>query len=178
MTPMSELVVTCPDGEKRDTARVVNGIVTLFAEHLRQRGIGGEWELELFKKTGGGGQERLLFKRQTSDKGLIFHIRPLDRDSSWTVITYPPNDVSDKDIDKLISNEEPKTEEVPVVQEAPTMDASDVLCNNRIYYATVTSHASHGFEIEIETKDKDVPTVEGYIHLSYLDKYDFTLLYL
>jgi hypothetical protein len=173
---MSELVVTCPDSDKRDGVRVISGIVTLFADHLRQRGIGGEWELELFKKTGGGGQERILFKRQTSDKGLIFHIRPLDRDSSWTVITYPPDDVSDEDINKLISKEEPKTEETAVVQEAPTMDASDVLCNNRIYYATVTSHAQHGFEIDIETKDKDFPSAEGYIDLSDLDKYDTTSL--
>lgn len=171
---MSEPVVVCPDGEKRDSKRVISGIVNLFSDLLRQRGVGGEWELELFKKTGGGGQERLVFKRQTSDNGLIFHVRPLDRDSSWSIITYPPDDVTAKDVDRLISNDVPKKEEQPVVQKE--IDVSEVLCNNRIYYATVTSHVQHGFEIEIETKSKDTPTVGGYIDLSDLDKYDPTSL--
>ena len=168
---MSDLVIECPSKEtKRDDARVVFGIARLLSEHYEQKGIGGKWKMRLFRKTGGGGQERLVFRKLIDDPGgnqpvLMYQVRPLDRDSSWTVLLYPPPGCNLKDIVSLENAPSlpPETQvETPVQEE----DVSESLCDNQVYVAKVSAHKEHGLLVEIAIEDEKVL---GFVPLSDLD---------
>jgi hypothetical protein len=161
-TATAPLVVKCPGGEKRDSTRVVSGIVNLFAEYLAERGLGGTWKLELFKKTGGGGQDRISYKRAYQETAAapechLYNIRPHDRDSSWAVLVYPPPDT---DIPALIatvpiivSNEDEDAEE-STMEESPM-----AVFDSHVYHAKVVAHRNHGIDIEIDEQGRKVPGV-------------------
>ena len=175
---MSEAFVTCPDGMDHDSARIVSGIVRLFSEYLDERGGSGEWELELFKKTGAVAQERVVFKRKIDAYGnmaALFQIRPMDRNSSWKVIAYPP---SDADLERIMSAKrkrkaKPVTEPVPVKQTDSSLSSSDVIFDGKVCLAKVASHRKHGLNVEIEEKGFQIA---GFIALADLGGYDPKIL--
>lgn len=149
------LTIKCPDGESKDSARVVGGIIDLFARRFSAFGLNGCWSLELLRKTGGGGQERLVFKRQTNGI-FLYQARPLDRDSSWTVVVHPPASANLKTLlDKEQATPSQPEEVTPLIQIS--------VCNEQVYKARVTAHLSHGLSIEIESKTGPCP---GFIQLA------------
>lgn len=149
------LTIKCPQGENKDNARVIGGIVDLFAKRYSAFGLNGCWLLELLRKTGGGGQERLVFKRLTNGV-LLYQARPLDRDSSWTVLVHPPENANLK---MLLDKEQGLPKET-LATPAP-IEIS--VCNEQVYRAKVTAHLAHGLSIEIETKTGPCP---GFIQLA------------
>jgi hypothetical protein len=169
---MSSLIVTCPEGIEHDSPRVVNGIVNIVSEYLKERRADGEWELELFRKTGGGGQERIQVKRRTNLPGgaaLICQVRPLDRDSSWNVLVHPPSDV---DLEKLLSYKEQPKEPQEEKQDKEEKTSS-VLFLGQVCFSKVKSHHKHGLNVEIEEKGK---TIGGFIPLADLGGYNPNVL--
>jgi len=170
------LTVKCPDGYSKDSVRVVSGIINLLTGYLGQRGADGDWKIELYRKTGGGGMERVYFKRkhktQGRDDALLFQVRPLDRGSSWTVVAYPPKGYN---VDKMLNAQpvEKEPEEEEEEQQEEDKDISGLLAINQIHQAKVTEHYPHGFDVEISVKDKKVM---GFVGLADLGSYDPKML--
>lgn len=149
---MSNLIVNCPGGHKRDSTRVVKGMIDLFSQRLTELGRTGKWSVELYKKTGTGVQDRLIFKRVFKDNQitggkstLMYHARPLDRDSAWLVFVEPPTE--DDGFAVVEAEMNPKKAAPPA--EAPKQDAVPALCENHVHRARISRHANHGIEIEI-----------------------------
>jgi hypothetical protein len=159
---MSNLIVECPNGHKKDSPKAIIGIVRLVKEHLLGFGINeGKWSVNLIKKTGGGGQDRIVFKSIYEDSkkpSIVFFVRPFDRDSSWLIETYPPPCIS---VAELKAKFEGKKEEpVSEVQQEPkeepkeeTQEKSQNIITNQIGKAKVIKILDGeklGIEIEVK----------------------------
>lgn len=171
----SQLTVRCRNGGRKEDKSVVSQMCHMLTRHFADLGFGskgGVWNVDLFKKTGGGTQERINFKRVHRDNVsggksvLEYFIRPYDRDSSWLIFIDPPDGVSCADVEKL---EDPKP--AAAVEPAPSDIPSVALNVNQVYRAKIAKHGEHGLEIMLDEEKNLI----GFIPLSDLcmnGKYD------
>lgn len=156
-TPRARLEVTCSNWERKERKKAVNRMVELFSEHIVGF-CGGKWTLELYKKTGGGLQDRVIFKRLFEHEisggktSLMYNIRPFDRDSSWSVIAHPPGDVNVQSLAESIAGAAPPPPPSGGEEDAP----SNNFVPNQVYSARITAHGQWEMEIEVEGKHPGV----------------------
>lgn len=172
--------IKCPNAE-RDTAKISRRIVEMMREHLQDLGgLGGQWNLYLDHKTGGGGQDRIQFKRlyddpQSGRRVLEYLVRPGDRDTSWLCDLTPPREINPQMVEKLESKMDEPIQAIIVLAQPPTSTLSADEINaqpNQIYRATVTAHREVVMDIMVDIKQQQVP---GYVELADIcagGKYD------
>lgn len=154
-----QLRVTCPNWERKEDKKAVNRMIDIFMEHVSAVGLGGDWTLELFKKTGGGAQDRILFKRLFEHEisggklSLLYNIRPFDRDSSWLVIAHPPEGADARAIAKRITGDADfESRPVQPDDDSPPSPDHSKLVTNQACTARIKSHGQWEMEVLIEDK--------------------------
>jgi len=110
----------------------------------------GKWNLFLVKKTGGGGQDKVLLRSLNENPkrpGAIFFLRPHDRDSSWLVEVCPPSEVAMTELKTKLNSavSESKIESAPEPHEKQPN-----IITNQLGKATVTAIKDVGIEINVE----------------------------
>ena len=171
------LTFKCVDISTKPKRQAELGIVKLMTEHYEERGIEGNFTISLYRKTGGGGQDKCRFMRVFADHPnqapqAMYQVRPHDRDSTWLILVQP----TDRSVfDGLVAKEKaplksktPSALAVPAAATEPE-EADAELFPNKACFAKVVSHQKHGFTIGIETKGKPV---EGFVSLADLPTFN------
>ncbi len=131
-------------------SNLANQIKSILRSYLNERGYEGDWEAELFKKTGENTTEKIeLRKISKENQYAVYAVRPFDKSSSWRITVRPPKGF---DIEQL--NEKAVTQEV----ETPTEEVEEPTVN-QLRKARIVTHLQHGMEILIDEK------YEGFIPL-------------
>jgi hypothetical protein len=145
---MNDLIIECPNGKKKEAPEAVFAMKRLMKDFLLDHGIvEGKWNLFLVKKTGGGGQDKILLRSvdESSQKpSAVFFIRPHGRDSSWLVEVRLPSGVTVSELKNKLNNIS-KT-----IEPAELHEKQLNIITNQLGKATVTAIKNVGIEINVE----------------------------
>lgn len=142
--------------EQQDLVAIVNPMSQLFAKHLADLGLDGSWILEPIKRTGGGGQDRVVFKRinrneiRGGKKSLLYLLRPTDRDSSWLVHAIPPPYIDIEALSNRLLGTQIETGESALVSGKKPVQSNFAV--NQVCIGRVVAHGANGLEVQLDDK--------------------------